>query len=286
MSQSTAAPETASRSAAAMKILPWQAILIALAWPMIGFFISMVIEMVFNVDVSKLVRSIISLAVNVFGAFYLFPKIYRAPFGAVPLKEYLDRLGFILPPRAWRHVLLGVVLAACTLSGMLVASLLTGRYVLDWSTINLPHIVFSLNPGIFEEFFYRGMIVILLLPLVKSLKKALIFQILIFGLAHIKDLSVLGMVEVVSVMIIAIAFTFAACKTRALLAGIVFHFLHDALLFFVQVPGGEFTGLRENLLFYAFLWPMVGVACLVIWFAAERLNVRADRELYVQPSSQ
>lgn len=278
--------QTAATPPAAMKIRPWQGILIALAWPMIGFLISMVIEMAFDVDVPKLAGSIITLAVNVFGAFYLFPKIYRAPFGAAPLKEYLERLGFILPPRAWRHVLLGVVLAACTLSGMLVASILTGRYALDWSTINLPHIVFSLNPGIFEEFFYRGMIVILLLPLVKSLKKALIFQILIFGLAHIKDLSVLGMVEVVSVMIIAIAFTFAACKTRALLAGIVFHFLHDALLFFVQVPGGEFTGLRENLLFYAFLWPMVGVACLVIWFAAERLNVRADRELYVQPSSQ
>jgi membrane protease YdiL (CAAX protease family) len=82
------------------------------------------------------------------------------------------------------------------------------------------------------------------------------------------------------VMVIAIAFTYAAYKTRALLAGMVFHFLHDALLFFVQVPDGVYNGLQETVIFYGILWLMVGVACFIIWYAAERFGVRGDRELY------
>jgi hypothetical protein len=71
-----------------------------------------------------------------------------------------------------------------------------------------------------------------------------------------------------------------AYKTRTLLAGMIFHFLHDAFLFFVQVPGGEYKGLQENMIFYGILWLMIGVDCFIIWYATERLNVRGERELY------
>ena len=60
----------------------------------------------------------------------------------------------------------------------------------------------------------------------------------------------------------------------------MFHFLHDSLLYLVQVPGGEYFGLRENLAFFVALWVMVGVACLVARVAAERLGVRSEAELY------
>jgi membrane protease YdiL (CAAX protease family) len=271
---------TNEKSDTTMKILPWQAILVAMAWAMVGFLFCLVFEKVFDIELSKLVSSIINFAVACFGAFYLFPKIYRAPFGSVPMKEYLKHIGFFLPTGAWRHILLGILLAGCTLSGMLNASILTGRYVLDWSEINITQIVFSLSPGVFEEVFYRGIIMMLLLPMTKSLKKAALGQIVIFGLAHIKGFDWATLIDVISVMILAVAFTFVAYKTRALLAGMVFHFLHDALLFFVQVPGGEYHGLQENMIFYGILWLMVGIGCLIIWFATERLNVRAERGLY------
>jgi hypothetical protein len=90
-----------------------------------------------------------------------------------------------------------------------------------------------------------------------------------------------------SVMIIAAAFTYAAWKTRTLVVGIVFHFLHDTFLFFVQVPGGEFSGFREHATFHLILWAMVGVACLLTKVAAERFGVAAEDPLYrvLVPSS-
>ncbi len=272
---------TGAKAGTKMKIHPIAAILVALAWPMMGFFLCLVVQMIFKIEISKIVKSIINLGVGCFGVFYLFPVLYRAPFGAVPIKEYLQRIGLYVPPRVWRHIMLGIILALCTLSGMLLGSLLSGRYELNWSTINLKQIIFSLNPGIFEEIFYRGIIVMLLLPLTRNLIKAFIWQIVIFGLAHIKGFDWLVLVDVVSVMIIAIAFTYAAYKTRALLAGIVFHFLHDAFLFFVQVPEGVYNGWQENIAFYGVLWLMVGVGCFIIWFATERLNIRGESELYI-----
>jgi len=263
-----------------MKIHPWLAIMVALSWPMIGFFLCMIVKAIFGIELPKFVRSIVNLLVGCFGVFYLFPKIYRAPFGPIPVKEYLKRIGFYLPHGAWRHILLGMILAGGTLSGMLAASLLAGRYSVDWNTVHLSHVVFSLNPGIFEEIFYRGIIMMLLLTLTGSLKKALVWQIVIFGLAHIKGFDLLTFADVVSVMIIAIAFTYAAYKTRALLAGMIFHFLHDVFLFFVQVPEGIYRGLRENVVFYGILWLMVAGCCFIIRFATERLNVRGENELY------
>lgn len=263
-----------------MKIHPILAILVALSWPAVGILLGMLLEMIFDIDLSKLVILLISLAVSAFGAFYLFPVVYRAPFGKVAFGEYLRRIGLYLPSGAWRHILLGVVLAACTLSGMLVGSLLTGRYQVDWSTVNLTQTVLSLNAGIFEEIFYRGIIVLLLLPLTQSVKKAAVLQIIIFGLAHIKGTDALSLVDAFSVAILAISDTYVAYKTRSLLAGIVWHILHDALLFFVQVPEGVYIGWQENVIFYALLWLMVAVECGIVWFAAERLNVRGERELY------
>jgi membrane protease YdiL (CAAX protease family) len=107
-----------------------------------------------------------------------------------------------------------------------------------------------------------------------------LIQIVLFGLTHIKGLDVWGCVDLASVMILGTAFVYVAYKTRTLVAGIVFHFLHDSLLYVVQVPGGEYFGLRENLAFFLALWVMVGVACLAARVAAERLGVQSEAELY------
>lgn len=286
MTKSLPSPDLETVPTAPMKIAPWRVLILAFAWPLIGFVLPPLFKLFFKIEISKLVVSLINLPIGFFGLLYLFPKVLRAPFGEVPLPQYLQRIGFYLPRGAWRHVILGMLLAGCTLSGMLVASLLTGRYVLDWSTINLSHIVFSLNPGIFEEVFFRGIIMLLLLQMTKSLPKAMLAQIAIFGVGHIKGFDLVSLVDAFSVMVIAVAFTYVAYKTRNLLAGMVFHFLHDAFLFFVQVPEkGIYIGFYENFLFYSLLWLMVGAACLLTWYATERLQIRAERELYVVPAA-
>ena len=88
---------------------------------------------------------------------------------------------------------------------MMLGFILTGRYVLDWSTITLSHTVFSLNPGVWEEFAYRGIIMFVLLGSVQSLRQAAFIQTLIFGLLHLGGTDLWSWVDVVSVMIITVA---------------------------------------------------------------------------------
>jgi len=73
----------------------------------------------------------------------------------------------------------------------------------------------------------------------------------LFGLLHIRGFGLWAWVDVISVMILAIAFTYTAYKTRTLVAAIVFHFLHDTFLFLPQVPGGGSIGVFENITFSA-----------------------------------
>jgi membrane protease YdiL (CAAX protease family) len=247
----------------------------------LGFLLRTILGMALDIEIPKTAASVLNFVLAGLGAFYVFPKLLKQPFGQVDLTKYRRRLGFYLPHNAWKHVVLGVILALCTLGGMLIASIGTGRYVLDWNTVSLSHIVFSLNPGIWEEFFYRGIIMGVLLKRAKSVRQAALIQIALFGLAHIKGFDLLSWVDVVSVMIIAVAFTYAAYKTRALIAGMVFHFLHDVLLFLVQVSDSGAWGFAENATFYAALWVGVGIACLVTKLAADRLGVRAKADLYL-----
>ena len=255
---------------------------IALSWVFVTFgsLLAFVLEVFLDLEVSKNLTSVITFVFAAFAAFYLFPRKIRLPFRDVELSEYLRRLGFYLPHQAWKHVLLGILLAVCTLSGMLIGSLLSGRYEPDWSTISISQTIFSINPGIWEEFFFRGVIVFVILRVVRSVRRAMALQIVLFGLTHIKGTDLWAWVDVITVMVIAVAFTYSAYKTRTLIAGIVFHFLHDMFLFLPQVPGAEKIGAFENIAFFASLWVLVGVGCLLIKISSERLGVKAEEELY------
>jgi membrane protease YdiL (CAAX protease family) len=164
---------------------------------------------------------------------------------------------------------------------MLIASLTTGRYIPDLSKIIFDHLVFVLNPALWEELFYRGVLMILMLKFTGSVRKAALFQLILFGLTHIKGFDLWSWVDVFTVMIMAAGFTYVAYKTRSLVAGIVFHYLHDAFVFFVQLPSDAVTSTVEKLIFFGLLWVMVGVTCLLVKILAERFNIRAGKELYL-----
>ena len=256
-------------------------VLLALIAPVIGFTLLLLVGLLFKIEVSKLAGSIINFIVAAILAFYIFPRRLGIPFGKIETAEFLQRLGFYLPQKYWKHIVLGLVLAVCTLSGMWAASFLTGKYVIDPNTITLAQSVFSLNPAFWEELFYRGVMIFALMPITGSLRKAFVIQIVLFGLVHIKGFGIWDIVDAFSVMIMAIEFTFVAYKTRSLVAGIVFHYFHDALLFFVQLPQDTAYSARENVLFYGCLWLMVGVGCGITMLAAEKLGVQSEKELYV-----
>jgi membrane protease YdiL (CAAX protease family) len=248
--------------------------------PVAGFVLLLALEVITGTEVSRLLSSLFNLLIVGLIATIVFPRLLGIPFGRVSTGEFLRRVGLYAPGGAWRHVVLGLVLAACTLSGMLVASILTGKYTVDASTITLPHLVFSLNPAVWEELFYRGVLMVLLLRFTRSLKWAVAIQVVLFGAGHIKGVDAEAWVDVLSVMIIAVGFTYVAYKTRSLLAGVVFHYVHDALLLFVQLPNGMRSGVAEDVIFYGLLWLMVGVGCGLTKLAADKMGVRAAEEPY------
>ena len=257
---------------------------LTLALPNMGFLICLLMEKLLNFEVSKVISSVINLVVVGFIAFILLPNVLGIPFGKIKTRDFNKLIGFHLPNYAWKHILLGVVLAVCTLSGMLIASIMTGKYVPDFSRVTLSHLVFSLNPGIWEELFFRGVLMIALLRYTKSLRQAAIIQVVIFGVAHLKGADIHALIEVVSLMIIGAGLTYTAYKTRTLVTGILFHYLHDAFLFLVQLPSRAYTGSIDDVLFFALLWSMVGLGCLITKVAAERFEVRASTELYTLES--
>jgi membrane protease YdiL (CAAX protease family) len=246
-----------------------------------GFGLCFLVQKIFKIDVPRSVKGVTNVAFGALAAFILFPCVLKIPFGHVSVKEFSKRLGlYPFPAGAWKHVLLGILLAACTVSGMLAGTMLTGKYHVNWQTINLSQFIFSLGPGMWEETFFRGVLMMLLLQWTKSLRTAIGMQIILFGIGHLSGIAPWDIVDSLSVMILTIGFTYTAYKTRSLLAGIVFHFFHDSLLFFPQLPGGNYSGFHDNMVFYLGLWSMVGVGCLIVKLAADTLGVRADEELY------
>lgn len=248
--------------------------------PVAGFFLVFMLEIALKIEITRLLSSIVNLAIGALFAFLIFPKRIGIPFGKIDTRQWMRRLGFYFPVHAWKHILLGFVLAVCTLSGMLMASIFTGKYTFDWSAVTLTQLVFSLNPALWEELFYRGVIMILLIRITGSVQRAAFIQIMIFGLVHIKGFNFWSLVDAFSVCVLALGFTFAAHKTKALIAGIVFHYLHDALLFLVQLPSGVEIGIAQQVTFYAILWAMVALGCILTQLAADKFNVRAATNLY------
>lgn len=241
-----------------------RSIALSVAFSGIGFAVVFVFKKLLHVDLSKLEFSIIAFLITSLSVLLLFPKVFKIPFGRVSIGDFLKNAGLSKPPKPYRFLLLGIMAALFTLSGMLLGSILTGKFTFSFTTITLTQAVFSLTPGIWEEVLFRGVIIIVLLKLTKSYKKAFIIQIVIFGLAHIKGIDLLSLVDAFSVMILAVAFTYIAYKTKSLIPGIIFHYLHDTFLFFVQLPDGEYSGFRDNALFFGALWiaTALSVACI------------------------
>jgi membrane protease YdiL (CAAX protease family) len=248
--------------------------------PGAGFLLILLLESIVGIEAPKLVSAVINLIVAAIISFTFFPKILGIPFGTIDTRTWLKKVGFYLPAHTWKHILLGLILAGCTLSGMLIASILTGRYVMNTNSITLPHLIFSLNPALWEELFYRGVMMCLLLKFTHSVKKAFAIQVVLFGLLHIKGIDIWALVDMITVIVIAVGFTYTAYKTGSLLAGMVFHYFHDAFLFFVQVSSEGPTNTIENTIFFTILWLAVGIGCIITKLAADKFGVQSLKKLY------
>ena len=258
-----------------------RAIALSILFSGLGQIIAIFLDKAFNLGLTKLEKSFLMIIITSFSVLLLFPKVFKIPHGKQSIKNWLTGIGLYFPDRIHKHVLLGFLLGIVSLAGMLLGSVLTGKYVFDLSNISFGHLVFSLTPGIWEEVLFRGVIMIVLVQFFGNLKKAFWWQVVIFALCHISGFELISFAELVSVAIIGITFSLAAVKTRTLVAGIIYHYIHDAFLLLVQNPGGNYYGFGDNFLFYAFLWSAMFLNMMIIVLVTDRFGVVGNKRPYL-----
>ncbi len=207
-------------------------------------------------------------------ALYVTPRLLGLPCGRRPFREYCADIRLLPLAPLGRNVLLGVALAALTLSGILLASLLTQHFVLDWSTVPGLRWVKGLTRGIWEEVFFRGIILVILMRFY-SRRKAVLWTTFIFAAAHIgpTGIGVEAIVDVVSIFFMGLLFAYVVLKSGSLLPAIVFHYAHDIFVNLVQnTPGANET--VALVLLYAFLWTALAVGAGVTKYTVEHWPAR------------
>jgi membrane protease YdiL (CAAX protease family) len=257
-----------------------RSIALSIVFVSIGYMFVLLLTKLMGIELSKVQKGLVIFLFTTILSLALFPKVFKIPFGKQTIVEWLSSLGFYLPQKFTRHILLGVLLGAISLSGMLIASLVTGKYEFDLSNLSPGHFIFCLTPGIWEEIFFRGVIMMVLISMLKSIRKAFWWQVFIFAICHFKSLSIEGGIEMVSVFIIGITYTLVAVKTRCLIAGIISHYIHDAFLYLVQNPDGEYHGLEDQFTFYIFLWTAMLINIIIINLAADVLKIKGNKRIY------
>ena len=237
-------------------------------------------EMALNIDVSRGYLPLLAFPLNILILYKLYPQILKIPFGEVKPMDFVQRIGLSKPQGLIKYIILGVILAMCSLTGLMVGSILTGLYSFDLAALTIEQLAFSTVPGVWEEIYFRGILMFILLIILKDVRKAIVFQSIIFGLLHFRGLEIWALVDIFTVVLIALTYSYTAHKTNSLIPTIVAHYLHDAFLFLVQVQKGVQLGTFENLLVCISLWMMLGVGCLITKLAAEKIGITQPTVLY------
>lgn len=94
------------------------------------------IERFSGLTLNKNMKTTISIVIASLLCFWFLPKVIGIPQKA-NIRENLNSVGFVKPVKLGSHILLGIVLALLSLSGMLVGSILTGEYQFNIDTISL-----------------------------------------------------------------------------------------------------------------------------------------------------
>jgi membrane protease YdiL (CAAX protease family) len=203
-------------------------------------------------------------------ALYLTPYIIGLPNGRKSFQEYCRDIRLLPVTPLGRNIFLGLLMAILTLSSILLASLMTGHFVLDWSTIPSLRWIKGLTRGIWEEVFFRGIILVLFMRIYPE-RKAVFLAAFLFAVVHLNPLklSLHMVVDVISIFFMGLLFVYLALKTGSLLPGIIFHYFHDIFLFLVQNTPGADEVLAETLL-YSFLWIALVIGAVLTKLVVER----------------
>jgi len=203
-------------------------------------------------------------------ALYFMPYVFGLPNGRKSLREYCCDIRLLPITPVGRNILLGLLMAVLTLSSIYLASLLTGHFVLDGSTVPAVRWVKGLTRGIWEEVFFRGIILVLFMRVFPQ-RRAIFMSTFLFAIVHFNpmNISVDALVDVVSIFFMGLLFTYMVLKTGSLLPAIIFHYVHDIFVLLVQnTPGAD--GTLASVLLYVFLWSALVIGAFLTKFLVER----------------
>ena len=215
-------------------------------------------------------------------ALYLMPYVVGLPNGRKLLQDYCRDIRLLPVTPLGRNISLGLLITTLTLSSILLASLMTGHFVLDWSTVPSLRWIKGLTRGIWEEVFFRGIILVLFMRLYPK-RRAVFLATFLFAVVHLNPLALnLHMVvDVISIFFMGLLFTYLALKTGSLLSGIVFHYLHNIFLFLVQnTPGAD--EVRAAMLLYSFLWFALVIGAMLTKYIVEHWPTKGSKTLAAQ----
>lgn len=213
-------------------------------------------------------------------ALYLMPSVLGLPNGRKSLRDYCQDIRLLPVRPLGRNILIGLLMATLTLSSIFLASLLTGHFVFDWSYVPALRWVKGLTRGIWEEVFFRGIILVLFMR-VFSKRIAVFFATFLFAVVHLSHLNLNMIVDVVSIFFIGLLFTYLVLKTGSLLPAIVFHYVHDIFVLLMQnTPGADET--LASALLYAFLWIALVIGAVLTKYIVEHWPTKGSKILAAQ----
>ena len=215
-------------------------------------------------------------------ALYLMPKVIGLPKGRKSFQEYCRDIRLIPLTPLGRNIVIGITLAILTLSGILLSSLLTGHFVLDWSTIPGLRWIKGLTRGIWEEVFFRGIILVLFMRMYPQ-RKSLVLSSLLFAVIHLKSfaLDLHMVVDLISIFFMGLLFAYVVLKTGSLLPAIIFHYFHDIFVNLVQNTPGADQVVSEGLL-YIFLWVALVIGGLFTRYIVEHWSAGGSKVMVTQ----
>jgi len=212
-------------------------------------------------------------------ALFLMPYVIGLPNGRKSFQDYCRDIRLLPVTPIGRNILLGLLMAALTLSCIFLASLLTGHFVFDWSTVPALRWVKGLTRGIWEEVFFRGIILVLFMRLY-PLRRAVFLSTFLFAVVHLNPMAInLEMiVDVISIFFMGLLFTYLVLKTGSLLPAIIFHYVHDIFVLLVQNTPGAVETLASVLL-YAFLWIALIIGATLTKYIVERWPTKGSEAI-------
>jgi membrane protease YdiL (CAAX protease family) len=135
----------------------------------------------------------------------------------------------------------------------------------------------GLTRGIWEEVFFRGIVLVLFMRIF-SRRVAIFFAAFFFSLMHFNPMtiSLFKVVDVISIFFMGLLFTYLVLKTGSLLPAIIFHYVHDIFVLLVQnTPGADET--LASALLFAFLWIALVLGALLTKYIVEHWPTKGTK---------